>query len=154
LKGNEEAQKVLTALGLDPFKDVDAVLVAFNKLDMNPKPSFFAAKGNFDLDKIATVAKEAAKNGDLKIHKEGAVTIYEGKGDDPGFFTFTDKNTVVGAMKKDYLLEVIGGKVKPGKNLDTLKAALGKTTGKESFVTAVVLTDEMKAQLKANPMTA
>jgi hypothetical protein len=159
IQGNQEAQKVLTALGLDPFKDIDTVLVTADKIDPNGKPNaFVAAKGNFDLEKISAVAKEAAKNGDLKIIQEGQRTIYEGKGKNPGdepfYFTFKDKSTAFGSNKKEYLLDVIGQKVKAGKNFKDLQAALGKTTGKESFVTAVVLNDDIKAQMKANPQMA
>jgi hypothetical protein len=159
LKGNQEAQKILGALGLDPLKDVDTVLVTADKIDPNGKPNaFVAARGNFDADKIAKVAAEAAKNGDLKIHKEGQLTVYEGKGKNPGdepfFVVLKDRNTAVGSNSKEYLLDVLGGKAKQGKYFKDLQAALGKSTGKESLVTAMVLNDDIKAQLKANPQMA
>src|SRR5262249_16094649 len=159
LKGNEEAQKVLTALGLDPFKDIKTVLVTADKIEPNGKPNaFIAATGNYDLDKITAVAKEAPKNGDLKITQKGRRTIYEvngkGAGDEPFCVTFEAKKTGYGSTKEEDLLDVLNKKAKQGKYFKELQAALGKATSKEIFVTALVLNADLKAQLKANPQMA
>jgi hypothetical protein len=145
-----QLKQALQALGLDPLKDIDTVIVSNKgKLD-NTGYLFIAVKGRFDLEKI----QAAAKSEGLKVHQVGQLTIYETKGTDPAFIALPDKNTLVLSTKKDYLADVMTGKVQPGKNAEQLKAALAKANSRDTIYFAMVLTPEMKAELRKNPQVA
>jgi len=146
----KEVKDALDALGLDPQKDIDTLLVTNSgKFDESGK-LFIAVQGKFNLDKID---KAAQKEG-LKVHMEGTRKVYETKGPNAAFITFPNDKTLAMSTKKDYLVQVLDGKVQPGKNAAELKAALGKANKGDSIYAAVVLTDEMKAALKGNPQLA
>jgi len=148
-----EIKGALDALGLDPLKDIDTVVVTNSgKLDSSGN-LFVAVKGRFDLDKIAA----AAKNEGLKVHKDGGLTVYETKaekGSDPVFITFPDKNTLVLSPKKDYLVNVLTGKVKPGASAKDLKDALAKANARDTIYFGLVITPALRAELKKNPQVA
>jgi len=145
------------AVGLDPLRDIDTILVCTGgKLDGTDK-LFIAVKGRFDADNIDA----AARNEKLKVHQQGGLKIYEvpiktddKKAPDTAFVTLTDKTTAVLATKKDYLTDVLAGKVKPGKNAAELKAALDRANPRDTIRAALVLTDDLKAELKALPQLA
>jgi hypothetical protein len=145
-----QVKQALEGVGLDPLKDIDTLVVTNSGKFDETGNLFIGVKGRFDLDKIDAAAKKA----DLKVHKDGNRTIYETTGGNPAFITFLDKNTMAMSSKKDYLVDVVGGKVKPGKNAGELKNALGKANKGDSIVVAVVLTEEMKQALKGNPQMA
>src|SRR5947209_11405861 len=78
---DKEIKPALAALGLDPLKDIDTIVVSnTGKLDDTGK-LFIGIKGRFDPDKIAA----AAKGQGLKTHTVGNLTIYETTGPDPAF---------------------------------------------------------------------
>jgi len=117
------------------------------------------AHGTFDLDKIQAVAEAQArkKPDELKVLKEGDVTLYEIKGRDekgkvrgkPGYAAFVDKNTLVATPSKAYTLQTVENAGKgAGRVGKDLQSALKKVSGKESVWWAVVVTDEMKKKLK------
>ena len=143
LKANEEATKILAAVGLDPFKDLDSVL--FTSVGSPPK-MLVVVRGRFNLDKIHTAAADfAEKNKDLKITTEGGRKVYDMTGGDkPMSATFLDKNTVLASPDRDYLLDVAKNGPKKGKIHDDLKTAMDKVSGKESIWVAAVITEEMK----------
>jgi hypothetical protein len=157
LKKNEQADKMLTATGLDPFKDLDTITLAGSGTAAKAK-MLVVVRGRFDLDKVHAAAEDFAKQkpGQLKVSKEGDVQFYELKGkgtDKPAFAAFADKNTLVLSPSKDYTLEAVekAGKA-PAKLNPEMKEALGRLSGKESLWVAAVITDEAKRAMGKSPM--
>jgi len=155
LKSNDQAQRMLNAAGLDPFTDVDRVIVT--KASGGNDRALVVVRGRFDQEKVHTAATDfAEKNpGELKITTEEGVRIYELKTKDkekPGFAAFADKSTLVVSPSKEYTLETVknGGKesVKLNKKM---AAALEKIGGNESVWWAVVVTGEMRKAMHKNP---
>src|SRR5712691_1150820 len=70
LKDNEDVQKVLSDLGLDPLKDVDSIISANSGADADK--GIFIVHGRFNVEKFHAKADEATKNhGDIvKLVKE------------------------------------------------------------------------------------
>jgi hypothetical protein len=152
---DEKAKKLLDALGLNPLKDIDSILVTSAGGTDKPKV-LVVARGKFDVSKIKSAAEDYAKTKpeDLKISKDGDVTIYEGKGDN-GQKVFahlvSDGKTLLASTDKDYLVNAIKNPSDgPSKEL---KGALTKVSGKESIWAAAVITEAMKQQMASNPQT-
>jgi hypothetical protein len=148
LKGNNEAQQIMKATGLDPLKDIERV-IATNTGGLTGK-SLVLIKGRFDVDKIHATATEVAKNNpDLKITKEGIFQLYELKGPDKtAYLAFANKETLAGSDDKAYLLDILQGKVKPQKK--PLEAVLQKLPGKESVWVAALVTEDLKQAIAGN----
>jgi hypothetical protein len=150
------AKKILGAVGLDPLKDVDSVLLT-SAGDIADKPKVLVvARGKFDVSKIDAAAAQYAKdNTDLKITKEDGLTIYEGKGGDAKQTLYThfvsDGKTLLASTDKAYLLQAI--KTPPAAPSPAMQSALSKISGKDSIWLAMVVTDEMNKQLAVNPQT-
>jgi len=111
LEHNQQAQKALNAAGLDPFKDIDTLLITKGHSD---EKVLMVAHGNFDLDKIQSAATSFAekKPAELKISKEGDITVYEMRGEGkakekPGYAAFADKNTLVVTPSREATLEAV-----------------------------------------------
>ncbi|HEY1861666.1 MAG TPA: hypothetical protein VGG61_15000, partial [Gemmataceae bacterium] len=81
LKKNDDAQKIMTELGIDPLKDIESLISAQSGTDA--EKGLMILKGNFDVAKFRAKAEAVAKeNKDhLKIQKvtfDGAdYTVYE-----------------------------------------------------------------------------
>lgn len=157
LQKNDQANQALKTVGLDPFKDVNSVVItgtggtAANKV-------LVVVRGNFDPDKIHTtvVAEAEKKPGKVKILKEGDTRLYEIQAEGkPAYAAFADKGTLVVSPSKEYALEAVknAGKkaAKPNKEL---AQALAKVRGTDTLWLAVVITDEMKKAMEKNPQTA
>jgi hypothetical protein len=72
----DESQNTLKALGLDPLKDIDRVIISNDKANSDP---YFIVQGKFDPAKLAAAAELAAKDKKeiLKVHKGEHGKIYE-----------------------------------------------------------------------------
>ena len=162
LQQNNEATQALKAVGLDPFKDVDSIVIygtgstAANKV-------LGVVRGNFDPEKIhkAVAAEIEKRPGKVKILKEGATRLYEiqveGKPAEgkPAYAAFANKGLLVVSPSKEYTLETVqnAGK-KAGKPSRELAQAIGKINGKPALWLAVVITDEMKKAMAKSPQAA
>lgn len=143
---NDQAdlKKAIEALGLDPLKDIDQLIVAAPDLS-DTDEGLIIVTGKFDPAKIKTLAAEAAKNqaDQVKIHKAGDHTLYEIKIPDqpaPVFAAVADKNTIVVAPKQDYAVAALDKAV--GKKTTALKnkamaPLLQQIDGKQSAWVAV-----------------
>lgn len=78
LAGNDDAQKAFKALGLDPLKDIERVVISGDN-DKSSDQAFVIIQGKFDTAKLSAAAEAAAKDdkGVLKIHKTDHGKIYE-----------------------------------------------------------------------------
>jgi hypothetical protein len=157
LKKNAEAEKILTAAGLDPFKDIDRLTLAVASDVKEPKV-LAIVRGRFDVDKIGKLAADAAEKNpkELKISKEGSVTVFQVQTQNQPLFTaFAGKDALLASPSKDYLLGAIKNADKgPGKLSKEFQAALDKISGKESIWFAAVIPEEAKKAIKKNPPTA
>lgn len=154
LDHNEQTRKVLAAAGLDPLKDVDGFMLAASGGLTRGKVVVFV-RGSFDLDKAHKAAVDYAENkpGELKIHKEGAVQLYEARAEDkPVFAAFADRTTLIISSSRDYTLEQVKnfGKRNAPVNKE-MQAALNKVSGKDAIWMAVVITAEMKKMMASSP---
>jgi len=154
LDAEPQSKEVLKAIGLDPFKDIESMTIAMpipENPGAQPEKALIIVRGNFDQDKIEAAIMKEPK---VKTSKEGTRTVFEMKGDkdkETIFGTFVNKNAIVAAPTKAYLLNAIKGGAKPNA---ALAKSIGGATGKESMWMGVILTEDMKKQVAANPMTA
>jgi len=154
LKKNEEVGKILTAAGIDPFKDIDTLTFAASGAGKEAK-GLAVIRGRFDPNKVHDAAEDYAKKNEdkLTITKEGSVQVYEVKGKDkPAYAAFADRNTLIVAPTKEATLDAVkeAGKAAGKLNAD-LQQALTKLSGKESVWLAVVITGEMRKGMEKNP---
>jgi len=161
LKSQAQASKALESIGLDPFKDVDGLLVTGSGAS-SPKDAKVrvVVRGNFDTAKIQAAAEKVAKDkpDELKITKDGSTQLYQikGKGDDQTMFgAFADRSTLVLTNTREGTLDTVksGGK-NPARIKDGMKSALDKFSGKETVAAAVAVTEEMKKQISKVPQVA
>jgi hypothetical protein len=159
LQKNEPAQQILKAVGLDPFRDIDNVMIAFSQAGGGDGKMLVVVRGNFDLAKVAkAAAAHAEKNpGKLKITREKGVRVYEieAKGQNkPLFAAFADSSTLIASPTKEYTLDrVAKAKETPVPLNAHLKAALAKTATKDALWFTVVATEQIKEQLGKSPQT-
>jgi hypothetical protein len=158
LKQNEEATTLLKEVGVDPFKDIDSVLISGKAKGKNIDKARVVVRGRFDLEKFHGAAEKYAKKDSdaIKVSKVGDVRLYELAGDGKkSFAAFQNKNTLVLTLTKEDTLDLVknGGK-KAVPMSKQLKAATAKVTGKESMAMALVVNDEMKDLLGKVPQTA
>jgi hypothetical protein len=78
VNGQEEIQKYLKPLGLDPFKDIESLTMAQTSITEQEK-GFGIITGSFELEKFQKVAEKVAKENEelLKIKKSGTYTVWE-----------------------------------------------------------------------------
>jgi hypothetical protein len=152
LQSDQNAQKVITATGLDPLKDLDSITVS--GANLKPPQALIVVRGRFDAEKInAAMADQAKKEKTLKSSKEGALTVWQAEKDGQTLFaTVASKGTMLMSLDKDNLVKAATG-VGTGKIGGELKTAIGKLTGKESMWLASIVTEEMKTKLGENPQT-
>lgn len=109
VKSNEDATKILEALGFDPLKDLTSITAALSMIGNDAK-GLVIAHGTFDKAKVEAKAEDVAKDkGDvLKIHKEGDRKVYEVKiegGEKPVFVGVMDATTIVAGPDKQYIVD-------------------------------------------------
>lgn len=141
IKNDANAKKILEDLGLDPFKDVDSVVVGGT--GGKEDDVLILVAGRFSRAKMEAKAEEVAKGDQgLKITKEGNYKVYEmtGKDGKTGFGAILNDNTLAFSPKKDYVVEALdkqAGKKKADLKKD-LTTLLDKADTKQS-VTMVAL---------------
>jgi hypothetical protein len=115
LKSNDEAQRILQALGFDPFTDLTSI-TATSSGGKEAERGLLIIHGKFDTDKFHAHAEKIAKDmaDQLKIHKVGNHKLYETKVPDPMggqeqtlFIALATRTTIVGAPTRDYVLDAL-----------------------------------------------
>jgi hypothetical protein len=120
-----DAQRVLNDVGVDPFQDIDAVVLAF---ETDPSRSLVLVQGKFDTAKIAAHAEKALKDASpllKKIDKVGDYTIYEvlpPEQSETIHVAVLDGTVVVASPDKDKVIEALDKKA--GKKKAELKQEL------------------------------
>src|SRR5258708_27333959 len=94
LKANGNVDKLLTAAGFDPLKDLSRVTFALEG-DLSKSAGLLILRGKFDTARIAARAEELAKKEDrLKIESIAGQTVYRVSGSDgPGHLAILDAST-------------------------------------------------------------
>jgi len=155
LKQNNEANQAFQSLGLDPFKDVDSILLT-KGAGGNDK-ILVVVRGRFDLDKIQKAASDfSEKNpGKLKVSKEKDLQVYEMKGEgNPAYVAFANKNTLVVTPQRAATVKAVSGGEERGTLSKEMKTALGYVRGTPSVWFAALVTEEMRKGMKNNPQAA
>jgi len=155
IKSNEQVKTILEAAGLDPFKDVDSMLVS-GTLGARAAPSrgLVVLKGRFDPAKAMKVARD--KKDDVEVIKQGDVELIKVKiQDQSAFAAFAGKNTLVIAQTKEATADWIsnGGK-KSAKVSKPMKTALDGFKGNESLTFSMIVTDDLKKLIARVPQLA
>ena len=141
---------LLAALGLDPLKDVDSLLLtsAGDILGANPKV-LFVARGKFDVMRIGAAAAVFAKANPaaLKVNQVNGLTIYEGAqgGQTVYAHLLANGTALLASTDKDYLIQAVQTP-SPGPS-KAMQDALSKVPGDDAVWVAVVVTDAMKKRL-------
>jgi hypothetical protein len=138
LNKNGEAKKILEALGFDPFKDVDRVVVAGS--GDKPEEALILVLGKFNREKLEAAAEQAAKDdkSGLTIHKEGNYKLYEihdKNQNKPAFGAILSGTVIALAPNKDMVVDALdrqSGKKKSDLKKDLLDL-LGKADLKQSI---------------------
>ena len=152
---NPLVRALLDALGLDPLKDVDSLLLASSGDVMADNPRvLLVVRGQFDVDRIRLAARlyAAEHPADLTVGEADGQTIYEGKGDGKQPFYAVlppDGTTLLASTDKAYLLQAVTNRSSgPSKELQD---ALGTIDGKEAVWMAALATDAMRKVMEAAP---
>jgi hypothetical protein len=110
LQSDETAKKTLEALGFDPLKDLTRVTVTASAVSQDAK-GVIIVEGNFDVAKFESKALELAKEKStaIKAVVEDGHKLLEFKGganeDKPAYGAMIDKNTIVVASDKAFVLD-------------------------------------------------
>ncbi len=109
LASNEQAKKILEALGFDPLKDLTRITIAGSALSQDAKGAIII-EGNFDVTRFEAKALELAKE-DSKTYKavvEGGHKLLEIKNpadEKPAYGVMVDKNAIVFGTDKAFVLD-------------------------------------------------
>jgi hypothetical protein len=147
IASNKDVQQALTALGLDPFKDIERVLVVHgessHRLDDKPgapgKSSLFlVVRGKFDTAKIHAKANQVAKDIPdlLKIEKTAAGPIYRLALAEPFYVVVPDGTAIVGSFFKDQVQEALDkgqGKRKTDLKFKDVQGLIAKVDAKQTL---------------------
>jgi hypothetical protein len=143
-----KVRMLLAALGLDPLKDVDSLVLASSGDVMGDNPRvLLAVRGTFDVDRISGAAGLFAKANptELKITQVNGRTIYESAKAGRTVYAYLDGSALLASTDKDYLMQAVQNP-SPGPN-QAMKDALAKTPGDGEIAVAIVVTDAMKKRL-------
>lgn len=153
----------LTALHLDPFKDIDHILITSSGTD--DAKGLIIARGTFDANRFASTLPLMVKQGKIKEHGTGKIHIYEAVDPRrPTYFCLVDKQTLLLGPDMQYLEEALGGKAgksdnktskgtKPDKG-KTDKPKTGKGTKGEKGTDKAGKTDKGKGTKKDKDNTS
>jgi hypothetical protein len=144
VKGQAEVQEILSALGLDPLKDLRSLTIAAPGKDTEKKWTAIL-QGSFDQGKIQSAVDTFSSNqpDTLKTHRQDGATIYEikdTKRSQSAFVAFVEKEVLLASSSKNQVAAAISqkGAARPS-NLDKdLLALIKEGSGKESLWVALV----------------
>jgi len=154
LKKNAEATKYLEQLGVDPFKDITSMTIA--NVGTTGDKVMVVVKGKWDAAKVAKTLDNVSKDkpAEMKITKEGKITVYESVTPQQTVYTtIPDNSTLYLSTSKEFAVNgaKLDGKGGLGKEL---QAAVDTVDAKQSIWVATVATKEMKDALSKQGPTA
>jgi hypothetical protein len=156
LRGNDQVQDILNALGFDPFKDLERILLA-TPGGAEKDRGLLIVHGQFDLAKFRAKAEEVVKNNEenLKIHKVlgGKHLLYEVNTpdlDNPLFVALPRRDTLVASAGKDYVIDALkknGKAEQPALKNKDFQALLEKVDDRQSLSLAAIKSPAVKNAL-------
>jgi hypothetical protein len=158
VKTNEDMQKLVKGLGIDPLKDIDQLIfsngeslyrlakrVEKGETIYGSDPGvFFLVKGKFDVAKARAYGEQLAKEKDgvlVKTHKVGAAAVYELDIAGTIFVGVADSTTIAVSTRLEPVAEVLekaAGKRKSVFKYKELAAAVARIDAKKSAGIAVI----------------
>lgn len=158
IKSNEDLQKLVKGLGIDPLKDIDQVVFSngeglyrlTKRLDKGKtiygsESGFFClVKGKFDVAKAKAYGEQLAKDKDsilVKTHKVGTASLYELDVGRTLFVGVADSGTVAVSSRLEPVSEVLEkatGKRKAAFKYKELAPVVAKIDAKTSIGIAVI----------------
>lgn len=157
-KSNDDVQKALKTVGLDPLKDIDQIIFANGeglyrltkgvekgKTVYGSTGGYFGLiKGKFDVAKFKAYGEQLAQQKDsilARTHKAGTGTLYELDLGRPLFVGILDSTTIAVSNRLEPVVEAMEkatGKRKTALKYKELVPALAKIDGKKSVGIAVI----------------
>jgi hypothetical protein len=157
-KSDDDLQKALKSVGLDPLKDIDQIIFANGeglyrltkgtvngKVDYGSKGGYFCLiKGRFDVAKFKAYGEQLSKLKDsilTKTHKAGTGSVYELDLGRQLFVGVLDNTTIAVSSRLEPIVEAMEkatGKRKTTLKYKELTPALAKLDGKKSIGIAVI----------------
>jgi hypothetical protein len=140
LKADANFQKTVDALGLDPFKDIEFVLLGV-PAGADPDKFVIVIQGKFNGKKLHALGEKAAQDNPdvVKVEKVGNESVYQitppGKGEKVTFAALVDEGTLVGSRSRELVVEALekkAGKVKAEQKKE-MKELLAKANSQQSI---------------------
>jgi hypothetical protein len=115
---NKDVHQLIQDLGIDPFKDIDRLLVVHGESShrLDDKPGgpgkgfpFLIIRGKFNTAKLHAKAEQMAKDypDRIKIEKNAAGRVYQMAGAEPIYIAVPDSTAIVGSIFKDQVLDAL-----------------------------------------------
>jgi hypothetical protein len=174
LKKNDDAQKAIADLGLDPFTDIDAMISA--QCGEGPDKGLIAVTGKFDVAKFDSKADAVAKEKKdaIKIHSVASgkdeYKVYEVSDldqlikfpaelapfgpDASAVFVGVDKSAIVMSSSKEYVADALAkaaGKKKTELKSKEIQKLLAKVDAKQTLSLVVLASILTKGPLGEEP---
>jgi WD40 repeat protein len=158
IKDKSEFQQFFTAAQLDPFLDINDIVLTASIHDFLPNgrtsgvpdKGLAIIHGRFKPDKIHAAAADFAKKnpGRVKTHRRQGMTIYEVVDRDPRFFVAVfDDETILLSPSEDYLLNAIFGGNVETEVKQNVKALIENVDLKQSAWLAWIPSQELRKKL-------
>jgi hypothetical protein len=152
--------ELLQAIAIDPFKDIDSIVLA-GPMPPSTDKGLAIVRGRYDLAKIqAAVEDRAAKSAEaIKIHKHGSRSIYQfthtGKTLGPLSACFLDDATLVLAPTRESVVDAIAKKDgdRPTVIDKDLHALIARSDDRQTVWLAALASKELKKTLSTSPET-
>jgi hypothetical protein len=156
IESNDDAQKMLKDLGIDPMKDIDRVTAGTWGKDKDDMNVVAIVRGKFDLTKLMAAAeKEAKTNGDkLAVIVEGKYKLIKftnERSPKPFYASAADDATIVAGTDKKFVINALAAaaeKTKPSVKKELAQLLL-KMDEKASMYTCGTV-DGTKVELPPN----
>ncbi len=157
IESNEDAQRMMKDLGIDPMKDIDRVTAGTWGKDKDDAKVVAIVRGKFDPTKLMAAAeKEAKTNGDkVAVVAEGKYKLIKftnEKSPKPFYASAADETTLVASSDKKLLVAVLDAaadKAKPAVKKELAQLLL-KMDEKASMYVCGVVAEGTKVEVPAN----
>lgn len=152
VESNDDAQKIIKATGIDPFRDLDSLTIGSAGNPEKGIKAFVVLRGKFNPDKISKTVEEKAKESgtELKKIREGSFDIWTAAAQGQEvFLAFVDNNAIVASTVKEQVVTALKG----GRTDDftgIMKETLSKISSKDIFWSVGMITDEARKQMANN----
>jgi hypothetical protein len=149
IKGDNFLAELKESLGLDLFKDIDAVTVGMSELSKDAKTAVIVLEGRFSPNKFNDTFTKLAKDHPehVKAAPMGNASVFQltKPGDDPGYIGLLNANTVVISKTKQGMTSAINP---PAQNLKKETADLVQQASLKKSVSVVMTGGAIQEAIK------